>query len=140
MNYYTDALKKYFVFEGRTSRKQYWMFVLFNLIVSIVIAIIGGIIHMKSIGNIYSLAVLIPSIAIGVRRLHDIGRTGWWMLLCLVPIVGWIVLIIFAIQKGQPAANAYGSVPVDPTPSAPSAPSAPMTPPSQTPPAATMGQ
>jgi uncharacterized membrane protein YhaH (DUF805 family) len=140
MNYYTDALKKYAVFSGRASRKQYWMFVLFNLIVSIIVGIIGYIIDMTTIGNLYALAVLIPGIAIGVRRLHDIGRTGWWVLLSLIPIIGWIVLLVFSVQDSQAGDNQYGSNPkiaaaamastqsTPPTPPTPSAPSTPVMP------------
>ena len=118
MNWYLEVLKKYFVFSGRARRKEYWYFVLFNLIISIVLGIIDGIIGTFSaetgiglLGGIYSLAVLIPCISVSVRRLHDTGRTGWWLLIGLVPIIGAIVIIIFAVLDSQPDENQYGPNP-----------------------------
>jgi uncharacterized membrane protein YhaH (DUF805 family) len=119
MNYYFDAFKRYADFAGRSSVKQYWMFVLINLIVSFVVGAIGGgidatvnSIWIGLILNIaYGLATLIPSIAIGIRRLHDIGKSGWWTLIALIPIIGVIILIVFNVEKGQPGPNAYGADP-----------------------------
>jgi uncharacterized membrane protein YhaH (DUF805 family) len=104
MNYYVDVLKKYAVFDGRARRKEYWMFVLFNLIVSIIVGIIGGLIKAPIIGSIYSLAVLLPSIAVGVRRMHDTDHSGWWLLL---PIVN----LVFACTDGTPGPNRFGENP-----------------------------
>ena len=117
MNWYLQALKKYADFSGRARRKEYWVFVLFNIIISIVLTVcdvfVGTYSASASIGilsGIYSLAVLIPGIAVTVRRLHDTGRSGWWILIVLVPIVGWIVLLIFMLLDSQPQ-NAYGPSP-----------------------------
>ena len=117
MNWYLQALKKYADFSGRARRREYWVFVLFNIIISIVLSIcdvfLGTYSQAASIGilaGIYSLAVLIPGIAVTVRRLHDTGRSGWWILIVLVPIVGWIVLLIFMLLDSQPQ-NAYGASP-----------------------------
>ncbi|HWZ71345.1 MAG TPA: DUF805 domain-containing protein [Casimicrobiaceae bacterium] len=118
MNWYLQALKKYADFSGRARRREYWFFVLFNLIVSVVLAVcdvvLGTYSAAASIGilsGIYTLAVLIPGIAVTVRRLHDAGRSGWWILIVLVPIVGWIVLLVFMLLDTQPGQNAYGPSP-----------------------------
>lgn len=109
MDYYKDAIKKYIVFEGRASRKEFWMFVLISLIITILLSIIDSIIGTSGMGsggllaNLYTLAVFLPSLAIGVRRLHDTGRSGWWMLLGLIPVVGTIILIVLWIQEGKTA-------------------------------------
>ncbi len=112
MNYYFDVLKKYTVFGGRAARKEYWMFVLLNFIVSLIIGIIGGILHFGNILSIlYALAVLLPGLAVLFRRLHDTGRSAWWVLICFVPFVGAIVLIVFACLDSQPGDNQYGPNP-----------------------------
>jgi uncharacterized membrane protein YhaH (DUF805 family) len=115
MHYYTDAFKKYAEFSGRATRTQYWMFVLWNLVVSIVIGILAPLIFSENIANIigylYLLAVIIPSLAILARRLHDIDRSGWWILIGFVPLIGAIVLIIFAVLDSTPGTNSYGPNP-----------------------------
>jgi uncharacterized membrane protein YhaH (DUF805 family) len=118
MSWFIEALKKYAVFSGRSRRKEYWYFVLFVTIISIVLNIIDVLIgtYTRSSGvgllsSIFGLAVLIPSIAVTVRRLHDIDRTGWWVLISLVPLVGWIVLLVFNVQDGTPGSNRYGPDP-----------------------------
>lgn len=116
MNYYLDVLKKYAVFDGRAPRIEFWMFVLFNVIVSIILSIADSIIGTDTgntglLGGLYSLGVLIPSIAVSVRRLHDIGRSGWWILIGLVPVVGWIVLIIWYVKDSDQGPNQYGPNP-----------------------------
>lgn len=118
MNYYMDVLRKYFVFSGRARRKEYWMFFLFNLLATIVLVFIDSAIGMYSAENglgllsgLYSLAVLIPSISVGVRRLHDTGKSGWWMLIALVPFIGSIVLLVFFVLDSDPGSNQYGPNP-----------------------------
>ena len=118
MSYYLEALKKYAVFSGRARRAEYWYFVLFNLIVAFVLALIDtllgtttGVSSFGLLSGIYSLAVLIPTLAVMVRRLHDIDRTGWWLLINLVPLVGTIVLLVFALTPGTPGSNQYGPDP-----------------------------
>ena len=76
MNFYLKVLQNYATFNGRARRSEYWYFFLFNVIISIAVSIIGGMLEMAFLGNIYSLAVLIPSIAVGVRRMHDVGKSG----------------------------------------------------------------
>ncbi|EMJ3465381.1 DUF805 domain-containing protein [Vibrio harveyi] len=113
MDWYLAVLKKYAVFNGRARRKEYWMFFLFNLIFSFVLGFIDGILGTVFIGTIYGLVVLIPGIAVTVRRLHDIGRTGWWVLIGLIPLIGLIVLIVFAATDGNKGSNEYGANPKD---------------------------
>ncbi len=110
MEWYTKVLKNYVTFSGRARRKEYWMFFLFNFIISIVFGIVTGIIGLPELAYLYSLAVLLPSIAVGVRRLHDTGRSGWWLLIGLVPLIGAIVLIIFFVQDSLEE-NQYGDNP-----------------------------
>jgi uncharacterized membrane protein YhaH (DUF805 family) len=126
MDYYTNVLKKYAEFDGRAARKEYWMFVLVNSIISIIISILGNIIDFKSLSSIYALAVLLPSLAVLVRRLHDTNRSGWWVLIALVPFIGAIVLIIFAVLDSQPGDNQYGPNPKGET-AVPVPPSEPLT-------------
>ena len=117
MNWYVAVLKKYAVFSGRARRKEYWIFVLINIIISIVLSIIDSVagtrigMGLGVLTTIYALAVLIPGIAVGVRRLHDTNRTGWWLLIALVPLIGAIVLIVFMALDSQPNENKYGPNP-----------------------------
>jgi len=117
MNWYIEVLKKYAVFSGRARRKEYWMFTLFSTIIALVLGFIEGIVGIAPETNqsilvgIYTLAVLIPSIAVSVRRLHDTGRSGWWVLIGLVPIIGVIVLIVFMVQDSNSGENLYGPNP-----------------------------
>jgi uncharacterized membrane protein YhaH (DUF805 family) len=118
MSWYLEALKKYAVFGGRSRRKEYWYFVLFSLIVSLVLSAIDALLGTFSsstnvglLGGIYGLAIIIPSIAVSVRRLHDIDRTGWWLLISLVPVIGTIVLLVFAALEGTPGENRFGPNP-----------------------------
>lgn len=117
MNWYLDVLKKYCVFQGRARRKEYWMFTLFNVLIYIALMIIEGILGIGGEGGLgiltilYSLMVLLPSLGVSVRRLHDTGRSGWWLLISLVPLIGGIVLLVFLILDSQPGANQYGSNP-----------------------------
>ena len=99
MDWYLDVLKnKYATFSGRARRKEYWMFLLINLVVSVALALIDSLIGSVSesgmglLSSVYSIGVLIPSLALSVRRLHDIGRTGWWELISIIPVIGAVVL------------------------------------------------
>ncbi len=118
MDWYIAVLKKYAVFSGRARRKEYWYFVLFNFIIGLVlaaiVALLGSIFHtegFKVLNGLYSLAVLIPSLAVTVRRLHDTDRSGWWILIGLVPLVGAIVLLVFTVQDSTPSENRFGPNP-----------------------------
>lgn len=118
MDWYLEVLRKYAVFTGRARRKEYWFFILFNIIVSIVLGFADGLMGTFSLdagigllGGLYSLAVLLPSIAVSVRRLHDIGRSGWWLLIALIPIIGAIVLIVFFVLDSNADENEFGANP-----------------------------
>ena len=118
MKYFLYCLQHYADFNGRARRSEYWYFALFNLIISFVIGftfgVIAGILDMPALDNLtylWSLVVFIPGLAVSVRRLHDIGRSGWWLLLSLIPLVGSIILIIWCCFDSQPGANQYGSNP-----------------------------
>lgn len=112
MNWYMEVLKKYAEFNGRARRTEYWMFFLFNLIISFVLGFIEGLMGGAGIiGMLYALAVLIPGIAVSVRRLHDTDRSGWWLLIAFVPLVGAIVLLVFMVQDSNPSANEHGDNP-----------------------------
>jgi uncharacterized membrane protein YhaH (DUF805 family) len=104
------CLSKYVDFKGRARRSEYWWFFLFNVIVSIVAGIIDGVIGSTVIGFLAALALLLPNIAVGIRRLHDTSRVGWWILIGIIPIVGWIILIVFYAQDSHPD-NQYGPSP-----------------------------
>ena len=117
MNWYIGVLKKYAVFSGRARRKEYWMFVLFNFIAEIVLGIIENIIGMSAVTNssvltgIYGLAVLVPALAVSVRRLHDTNHSGWWLFIGLIPLIGAIILLVFMVRDSQPGDNKYGPNP-----------------------------
>lgn len=121
MNWYLQVLKKYFVFSGRARRKEYWYFFLFNILVSLVFAVIDamlGSLNANGFGllsSCYSLAVLIPSIAVSVRRLHDTDRSGWWLFIALIPVIGAIVLLIFMVLDSEAGSNQYGANPKEAT-------------------------
>jgi len=116
MNWYLEVLKKYAVFNGRARRKEYWMFFLFNIIIAIVLGVVEGILGSHGIiGMLYSLALIIPGIAVSVRRLHDTERSGWWLLIAFVPIIGAIVLLVFMVQDSQSGQNQYGTNPKEAT-------------------------
>ena len=111
MKWYLEVLKKYGVCTGRARRTEYWMFFLFNLIISIVLAVIDGLLGTGILGTLYALAVLIPGIAVTIRRLHDINRNGWWILIGLIPVLGAIVLLVFAVLDSTPGENQFGPNP-----------------------------
>jgi uncharacterized membrane protein YhaH (DUF805 family) len=122
MNWYLKVLKQYADFNGRARRKEYWMFVLFNMIFAIVAMILDNVlgIAMEGIGygplyGLYLLAIIIPSIAVGVRRLHDIGKSGWMMLISFIPLIGGIWLLVLFVTDGNPGENEYGANPKEMT-------------------------
>jgi len=115
-DWYLQALKKYAVFSGRARRKEYWFFVLWYLIITILLGILDGMLGLRIgqagvLQTLYALAVLIPSLAVTVRRLHDTGRTGWWLLIVLIPFIGFIVLLVLMCLEGEPGENKYGASP-----------------------------
>lgn len=115
MNWYLKVVRdNYANFSGRARRKEYWMFVLINLIISYGLIILGGVFEssiLVILSYVYSLAVLIPSIAVAVRRMHDIGKSGWMILVGLIPVVGAIWLIVLLATEGNSGSNEYGPDP-----------------------------
>ncbi len=110
-DYFLDVIKnKYAQFDGRARRSEYWYFVLFNILISLGIGIVGTLLDLSFLSMIYSLAIFIPGIAVAVRRLHDTGRSGLWVLIGLIPVIGVIVLIVFLVEDSKPA-NQYGPNP-----------------------------
>lgn len=106
------ALDKYCCFTGRASRSEYWWWVLFTFVISaIVAAVFGDGTAGKIVSSLVGLAFLLPGLGLSVRRLHDTGKSGWWILIGLIPLVGAIILLIFFIKDSDPATNAYGPVP-----------------------------
>jgi len=111
IDYYTGVLKNYAGFEGRARRAEYWQFVLGNVIVAVVLAILGALIKFPYLVILYYLAILVPTLAVGVRRLHDTSKSGWWLLIALVPFVGGIILLVFTCLDSTPGDNQYGPNP-----------------------------
>lgn len=113
MKYWLECYtKKYATFSGRARRKEYWMFFLFNMLIALGIQIIEAVLGTGGmLGGLYSLAVLLPGWAVFTRRMHDIGKSGWWWLIGLIPVVGTIVLFVFMCKDSEPSDNAYGPNP-----------------------------
>lgn len=118
MNWYLEVLRKYAVFTGRARRKEYWFFLLFNVLISFVLGLIDNMLGLVMtnagigvLGGLYALAVIIPTIAVTIRRLHDSDRPGWWILLAFVPVIGSLVLLIFMVLDGNQGRNRYGEDP-----------------------------
>lgn len=117
MNWYLKVLKQYFDFSGRARRKEYWMYTLFNLLALIAASIVDSVLGLTGeagigpIYGLYAIAVLIPGLAVSVRRLHDIDRSGWWLLIAFIPLIGAIVLIVWACSEGTRGDNRFGADP-----------------------------
>jgi len=123
MDWYMKVIRNYTGFAGRARRKEFWMFSLFNLIFAIVAMILdrmlGLTIHPMPYGAIYiiyGLAVLVPALAVAVRRLHDVGKSGWFLLIALIPLVGAIWLLVLDITDGNRGPNEYGPDPKEVVP------------------------
>ena len=104
MYWYLKVLKQYADFKGRARRKEYWMFYLFNVIIALSFEFVCGLIGMSDLNNVYTLAVLLPSIAVSVRRVHDIGKSGWYL---LIPIYN----LVLVLTEGEKCENKYGPDP-----------------------------
>ncbi len=119
MSWYLKVLQNYAVFDGRARRKEYWFFALFNMLFATAFTFIDKLIgtYYSQMGGygilntIYSLAVLIPGLAVSVRRLHDTNRSGWWLLLYFIPIIGWIWILILMVRDSDSGMNNYGPNP-----------------------------
>jgi uncharacterized membrane protein YhaH (DUF805 family) len=117
MNEFKLALRRYADFSGRSTRREYWMYVLFFILIDVALSLVDRMLGLYASGGygllsgLFAVALLIPSLAVGARRLHDTGRTGWWLLIGFIPLIGAIVLIVFFVQDSQPGANAHGPNP-----------------------------
>jgi uncharacterized membrane protein YhaH (DUF805 family) len=117
MQWYLEVLKKYAQFSGRARRKEFWFFILITTLIALGLAVLDEVTGLNQATNrlsplysLYALAVAIPGLAVCVRRLHDIGKSGWWLLIALVPIAG-LILLLFYVRPGNPGANEYGEDP-----------------------------
>jgi len=122
MNWYLAVLRNYAGFSGRARRTEYWMFVLFNIIFCIAAIVLDNIVGtaIDGVGYglfyiLYALALFIPALAVAVRRLHDVGKSGWWIFIALIPIVGAIWLLVLYATDSQPGDNEYGPNPKEVT-------------------------
>lgn len=106
MNWYLKVLKQYADFSGRARRKEYWIFVLFNMVIGIISMIFSELLYIT-----YLIATIVPSLAVGVRRLHDVGKSGWMSLIVLIPLVGAIWLLILLCTDSQLENNKWGQNP-----------------------------
>ena len=118
MKWYLKCLSQYADFSGRARRKEYWMFFLFNIIFALVLGFIDGLLGTFSaetgwglLGGIYTLALLIPGIAVCVRRLHDVGKSGLYYLLIFIPLIGAIILLVWFCTEGEHGSNGWGEDP-----------------------------
>ncbi|SLN21119.1 Inner membrane protein YhaI [Aquimixticola soesokkakensis] len=113
------CLQKYATFSGRAPRSEYWYFILFSVLGQFLLSLVDMLLGMgdlSPLSSLFSLALVIPTFAAGARRLHDINRTGWWQLLTLIPIIGWIVLLVWYVKKGDDSTNRFGSDPLSNAP------------------------
>lgn len=101
------ALQNYVNFNGRATRPEYWWFWLFAVLGSIVLGMISGMLQ-----SLFSLAIVLPWFAVGARRLHDIGKSGWWQLLVLIPVIGVLILLYFFAQASETGENRFGPAPI----------------------------
>lgn len=104
------CLTKYVDFSGRAARPEYWWFMLALLVVSIILNMVSS-----TLGMLFSLATLLPSLSAGARRMHDIGKSGWLQLIWIIPLLGWAIMIYWLAQPGTPGDNKYGPAPADPS-------------------------
>ncbi len=118
MNWYLHVLKQYANFNGRARRKEYWIFVAFNTLFSIITMLLDNLLGLNftdtpygPLYTLYSLALLIPSLAVLTRRLHDVGKSGWMFFVALIPIIGSIWILILLISDSEPGENKYGTNP-----------------------------
>jgi uncharacterized membrane protein YhaH (DUF805 family) len=106
----------YMTFRGRAPRSEYWYFVLFMFIGGVTTAVLDAILFsgnvISPLNSIFSLVTIIPSLAVASRRLHDLDKSGWWQLLWIVPIIGWIIMIIWLVKRGTPGPNRFGPDPL----------------------------
>lgn len=111
MNYYINSMKKYADFSGRARRMEFGVFLLVNVIIAVVLSVIDGVLGTIFLGIIFNLAVMVPTIALSARRLHDMNWSGWWQLLYIIPIVGLVLLLVMLFKGPTDADNRFGANP-----------------------------
>lgn len=111
MEHFLSVVKQYANFEGRARRQEYWMFFLVYILIYIGLVVIDAVLGLGFLALIYALALFVPSISVAARRLHDTGRSGWWQLIALIPLIGAIILIVFLAMDSTPGENQYGPNP-----------------------------
>lgn len=117
MKWFIGVFKKAFNFSDRSRRTEYWMFTLIAIIISIALTVIDAVVGLELaegvgiLSTLFSLLIIIPGLSLTVRRLHDIGKSGWWVLITLIPLVGVIVLLVFTVKDSEPSSNEYGMNP-----------------------------
>jgi uncharacterized membrane protein YhaH (DUF805 family) len=107
----SSVLTQYTGFSGRARRSEFWWYTLFAFVVYLVVALVDAVLNTTLLGLIVSLGLLLPTLAVTVRRLHDTGRSGWWILISLIPLVGAIVLLVFECSDSEPGPNRFGPSP-----------------------------
>jgi len=109
MHWFIDPIKNHYVdFNGRATRQEYWMFILLYIVIGIAFSLVSEMIGMEMLVSLFYLAILLPSIALAARRLHDINKSGWWQLIGLIPIIGWIIAIVWLASEGDKEGNRFG--------------------------------
>lgn len=108
----TSGFSNYVTFSGRASRSEYWYWVLFVILAEIVTSIIDYVIGIEVTTTLFGLAVILPGLAVTFRRLHDLDRSAWWFLIAFIPIIGWIILIIWYCARGTVGQNRFGPDPL----------------------------
>ena len=118
MEWFVEAMRKYAVFKGRARRKEYWWFLLVYLLISLVLTVFDGIIGkydaqsgMGLLSGLFGVATFLPGLAVAVRRLHDTDRSGWWVLITVLPVIGLLIFVIFMARAGTPGENRFGADP-----------------------------
>jgi len=111
MNWYLKVMREYFNVSGRARRTEYWMYLLVYVGIVIVASVLDAALNGQLISGLVALVHLIPTISVGVRRLHDIGRSGWWLLVVLIPLIGWLIALYWAVKEGDAQDNDYGANP-----------------------------
>ena len=124
MTDFTEVItKKYAQFSGRARRREYWMFTLISSVIAFLLGLVDGLLGLEIgdgasaiglLGGLFSLIIFIPSLAVTVRRLHDTGRSGWWILISIVPLLGWIAIIVFLVTDSAYGSNKWGLNPKAP--------------------------
>jgi uncharacterized membrane protein YhaH (DUF805 family) len=112
MNWYQHSMKHYATFSGRARRTEFWMYLLVYVVMVVVASVLDALLGTAGLlGGLVALVHIIPSLALQARRLHDIDRSGWWMLIWFIPLIGWLILLYWNIKEGDTGSNRFGASP-----------------------------